>query len=208
MTHIGENVLQASADDVQKIRSTLRFSLGALKDYTDSAIPYSSLHLLDKYLLHLLWEFNDQAFHWYKEYQLNKVCFSLINLLANPVSALYYTAIKDRLYCDSIDSINRISCQYVLYQLFNVVTKNIACIIPHLSEEMYMHLPQKQSSSFFQHAQNYKLGDWENADVNRLMETFLNIRRDINKKLGASTLDAIVEIEASSNLASDIKVSY
>lgn len=57
---ISSNVLQASADEVQKIRNTLRFAVGALTDYAPSEnLP--SLKIIDKYLLHLLYEFDTQV---------------------------------------------------------------------------------------------------------------------------------------------------
>lgn len=61
MAHITTNVLQASAEEVQKIRSVLRFALGALNDYQEEPIPYSSLLTIDKYLLHLLWNYDNQV---------------------------------------------------------------------------------------------------------------------------------------------------
>lgn len=58
---VSERLLQTSADEVQKIRGILRFVLGALSDYTFSDIPYNSLTLIDKYILHLLWTFDSQV---------------------------------------------------------------------------------------------------------------------------------------------------
>lgn len=61
MAYVSQNVLQASADEVQKIRSVLRFALGALHDYKDEFIDYKSLTLIDKYMLHTLWKFHHQV---------------------------------------------------------------------------------------------------------------------------------------------------
>ena len=52
--------LQQSADDVQKIRSILRFLLGNLNDLTCvqlANIKQSHLGLTDRFILHLLTEF-------------------------------------------------------------------------------------------------------------------------------------------------------
>lgn len=61
MASVSQNVLQASADEVQKIRSVLRFALGALHDYKHELVDYKSLTLIDKYMLHELWKFHHQV---------------------------------------------------------------------------------------------------------------------------------------------------
>lgn len=55
--NVTTNVLEASLEEVQKIRSILRFALGALFDYNNYPVDYNSLLIIDKYLLHLLCEF-------------------------------------------------------------------------------------------------------------------------------------------------------
>lgn len=59
---VSSNILQSSADEVQKVRNVMRFALGALNDFKNSVANYNSLHLIDKYLLHLLYSFNKQVF--------------------------------------------------------------------------------------------------------------------------------------------------
>lgn len=58
VAHVSQTALQASADEVQKIRSVLRFALGALHDYSERHIDYKALMPIDQYLLHLLWNFH------------------------------------------------------------------------------------------------------------------------------------------------------
>lgn len=128
-----------------------------------------------------------------KEYQFNKVCVNVINFLTNEISALYYTSIKDRLYCEESDSINRRCVQYVLHKIFHVITKAIAPVVPHLAEEMNMYLPNKRYESFFQ--ENFTVGAWENNDMGSFVENkLLKIKKVVNKAVGASTLDSAVEI--------------
>ena len=57
---VSQSVIKSSAEAVHKIRIVLRFLLGALHDYTPSD-GKNSLCLLDRYLLHLLFEFHQQV---------------------------------------------------------------------------------------------------------------------------------------------------
>lgn len=59
---VTENVLKSSSDETQKIRNTLRFIVACLNDYNDCSEPsFNELKVIDRYLLHLLYEFNLQV---------------------------------------------------------------------------------------------------------------------------------------------------
>lgn len=61
-SHVSPTVLQASAEEVQKIRGTLRYSLSCLYDFEETKkVNYSLLSIVDKYMLHLLYHFNLQV---------------------------------------------------------------------------------------------------------------------------------------------------
>ncbi|XP_044269730.1 isoleucine--tRNA ligase, mitochondrial isoform X2 [Tribolium madens] len=200
LAHISNNVLQASADELHKIRSVIRFALGCLYDYQPSNVDYKNLSLLDKYMLHLLYLFHEQTVEAIKDYRFQQICKSVINLLTNPVSALYYNGIKDRLYCDPIDSISRKSSQFVLLQIFEIVTQAIGPIVPHLVEEMFLHLPQKNGKTFFTSTHSKAETYWKNDTVDKVMEVVLNIKKDINKEIGAGTQNTVVKIGLSKKI--------
>lgn len=63
-SQVSPTVLQASADEVQKIRGALRYALSCLYDYKDVKLHYSLLNLVDKYMLHLLYNFNLQVLNY------------------------------------------------------------------------------------------------------------------------------------------------
>lgn len=206
VAHISSNVLQASADELQKIRSIIRFTLGCLEDYHPSAIDKENLSLLDKYLLHMLYELDSTIKDDIKNYHFQRVCKSVIFFLTNSVSALYYTGIKDRLYCDEQDSPTRRGSQFILLQLFEIITQAIAPIVPHLVEEMFMHLPQKNGKSFFTTIHNQPEDYWKNDTVAEVMDSVLLMKKEITKAVGTSTLDTAVEVTLSYRLAKLMQV--
>jgi isoleucyl-tRNA synthetase len=131
---------------------------------------------------------------------------NVINLLTNPISALYYNGIKDRLYCDALDDISRKSSQFVLLQVFEIVTQAIAPIVPHLVEEMFLYLRQKNGKTFFTSTHGKPESHWNDAAVNKVMDVVLSIKKDINKEVGASTLDWDVKITFSQKFHKLIQV--
>lgn len=59
------------------------------------------------------------------------------------VSNLYCHAVRDRLYCDSLDSPERQQCVQVLTHTLETVLRAMGPIVPHLAEEICMHWPGK-----------------------------------------------------------------
>ncbi|KAK5642697.1 hypothetical protein RI129_008864 [Pyrocoelia pectoralis] len=206
ITHVSTNVLQASADEVQKVRSVLRFALGALFDYEENTIHNTPLLIIDKYMLHLLYNFHNHVFQAYNSYEYNKLSQSINNFVTNPVSSLYYLAIKDRLYCDEQYSPSRKAAQFVLLQLAKIITKCIAPTVPHLAEELYLHFPQKHKESFF-HLQPLDVEkSWYNPEIAELMENvILKIKRELHKLVGTNTLSQNVQIRLSEITSQQLK---
>ncbi|KAJ8985159.1 hypothetical protein NQ317_012811 [Molorchus minor] len=193
LANVSTNVLQTSAEQVQKIRSILRFALSCLSDYEMSDNDYKSLLLIDRYMLHIMHQFHQQITEFVRNYQFHKVSSTVLNLITNSISGVYYTAIKDRLYCEHVDSSSRRAAQYVLLQIFEIVSQAIGPIVPHLVEEMYIHLLPKDKKTYFTSNHVKPIEEWHNSKVEKAMELVLSIRKDVNKELDA-TLDADVTL--------------
>lgn len=58
LAHVTRNVLQSSVEEVQKIRSILRFALGGLSEYRKSERDWENTLIIDRYVLHLLYDFH------------------------------------------------------------------------------------------------------------------------------------------------------
>lgn len=128
------------------------------------------------------------------DYQFNKVAALVGHFVANSLSSLYYTTIKDRLYCDHRNSERRISTQFALYNVFNVVTQWVAPIVPHLAEELYSFLTQKTADSFFMQRPLTVKNEWQNENLAKFMAMVLDIRTEINKEHTTGTLDVAVNV--------------
>lgn len=130
----------------------------------------------------------------------------MINILTNQISGLYYTSIKDRLYCENVHSPSRRAAQYTLYNIFKVVSLAIAPILPHLVEEMYQYLPQKASKTYFSGHHQRLDSYWLNKDLENTMQDILNCRKDMNKIFEGRTLDMDITIKCPENSFKNMKV--
>ncbi|XP_041036098.1 isoleucine--tRNA ligase, mitochondrial isoform X1 [Carcharodon carcharias] len=143
---IGQNILQAARDDVFKLRNTLRFMLGNLCNFdpkTD-AVPSEQLLMVDQYMLHLLQDYSTKVTEAYKDYDFGKVIRLVLAFINRELSNFYFSIIKDRLYCEDEKHPKRLSCQTVLDEALDVITRSVAPILPHLAEEVFQHRVNKE----------------------------------------------------------------
>uniref|UniRef100_A0A3B4XQV8 Isoleucine--tRNA ligase, mitochondrial n=1 Tax=Seriola lalandi dorsalis TaxID=1841481 RepID=A0A3B4XQV8_SERLL len=140
---IGPSALNSARDSIGKLRNTLKFLLGNLHgfDPLTQAVDSKEMHYIDQYMLHLLREYSMKVTDAYSEFDAGRVIRVLQAFIARDVSSFYFSIIKDRLYCDPEDSLGRRSCQTVLEEVLDGVTRSIAPILPHLAEEVYLHAP-------------------------------------------------------------------
>ncbi|XP_070834709.1 isoleucine--tRNA ligase, mitochondrial isoform X1 [Chaetodon trifascialis] len=141
--HIGPSALNSARDSISKLRNTLRFLLGNLWGFDPrvQAVDPKEMHYIDQYMLHLLHEYSIKVTDAYSEFDASRVIRVLQAFITKDLSSFYFSIIKDRLYCDPKDSLGRRSCQTVLEEILDGVTRSIAPILPHLAEEVYLYAP-------------------------------------------------------------------
>ncbi|KAK0133645.1 Isoleucine--tRNA ligase, mitochondrial [Merluccius polli] len=140
---IGPMALQSARDSISKLRNTLRFLLGNLQgfDPRTQAVDPKEMHYIDQYMLHLLRKYSMKA-----EFDAGRAIRVLQAFINGDLSSFYFSIIKDRLYCEPEDSVGRRSCQTVLEEVLDGLTRSIAPILPHLAEEVYLHAPGHEES--------------------------------------------------------------
>lgn len=71
-----------------------------------------------------------------------------MNFLTNTVSPVYCHLIKDRLYCDEVESPTRLAAMEVACEILIVLARSIAPIVPHLAEEVWLYHPENLGKQF------------------------------------------------------------
>ncbi|KAF8401487.1 hypothetical protein HHK36_012427 [Tetracentron sinense] len=139
---IGPQVLRQMSDIYRKLRGTLRYLLSNLHDWNpESAVPYSSLPMIDQHALFQLENVVKNITESYENYQFYKI-FQIIQRFAIvDLSNFYFDVAKDRLYVGGTMSFTRRSCQTVLAAHLLSIVRVIAPILPHLAEDVWQNLP-------------------------------------------------------------------
>jgi isoleucyl-tRNA synthetase len=79
----------------------------------------------------------------YETYQLHKVFRLLHDFCAVQISAVYGNAMKDRLYCEAVDSPLRRRCQFVMHRMVLALTKMLAPILVFTADEAWEQISHK-----------------------------------------------------------------
>lgn len=142
---LNDLVLKQNSDFLQKIRNVCRFLLGNLhlSDFNprEDGVKYEDLSNLDRYLLHILSDYNRKVVSAYDTLNFSGVCRALVTLIPHDLSSFYFDIIKDRLYCEAEDGNKRRSTLTVLSLILETFLRSVAPIAPHLAEEVGLHNP-------------------------------------------------------------------
>ncbi len=144
----GENLIAQTEDAYRKIRNTLRFAMMACCDFDPAAdAEEPTEHSVDLWMrmqLHLLLRDVRTAYDRYEFHRAMRLIYEFCTVQA---SSVYFSAIKDRLYCESPDAIRRRASQTVTHELLMTLVKLLAPVMPHTAEDAWTHIPNKPDGS-------------------------------------------------------------
>jgi len=133
-----------ASDEYRKVRNTIRFCLGNLKDFDPTKDRYelteADAETLDYWARCKLNELIRDVRMGYENYAFRRVRDSLFNFCNDTLSAVYMAAIKDRLYCEATDSPKRRRSQTVLFDIADSLIRLMAPILVHTADEAFLAL--------------------------------------------------------------------
>ncbi|KAH9063221.1 isoleucyl-tRNA synthetase [Lactarius vividus] len=220
---ISPKILEQASESLRKIRNSARFILGNIGDAGARAefasVPRDGLGLVDRYVMHELYELEQTALNSYAQYNFPKVISTLTNFTNITLSSLYFDITKDNLYANSPSSLERRSTVTVLQLVLDTLVHIIAPVLPHLAEEIHSTLRGRPStemshgSSVFTRPWVPLSSEWHDPTAGKEMAQLLEVRSTVlglleqarGKRQLSSSTEAEVDIilpEVDSDLAS------
>jgi isoleucyl-tRNA synthetase len=143
---VSEAMIARMADVYFKIRNTFRYLLGNLGDYRDfdpqrHRVPYNQMPEIDRWALCRTRRLLEAVTRAYDRFEFFRVYQLVHQFCAVDLSGFYFDVLKDRLYCEAVDSPLRRSAQSVLDTILRVLTPVVAPILVHTAEEIWDYLP-------------------------------------------------------------------
>jgi isoleucyl-tRNA synthetase len=191
---VSDAILKQVAEVYRKIRNTLRYLLGNLKDYdpVTNEVDYVDLPELDRYALNKLARMQERVMQAYRNYEFHVVFHEVNNFCAVDMSAFYLDVLKDRLYTSAPDSLARRSAQTVLYKILTVLVKLIAPILTHTADEVWEFIPGVTEESVQLVSWEPVHTEWMDDKLEKKWEKILEVRGEIAKALEEARKEKII----------------
>jgi isoleucyl-tRNA synthetase len=138
---VSQALLTNVAEVYRKIRNTCRFLISNLYDFDHAkdGIAIDSMSLIDRYALEKLFQLNTKIRAAYAQSDFTAVSHALADYCTKELSSLYLDIIKDRLYVEKHNGVERRSAQTVCWYILDTLTKLIAPILSFTAEQLSDH---------------------------------------------------------------------
>uniref|UniRef100_A0A915M0H9 Isoleucine--tRNA ligase n=1 Tax=Meloidogyne javanica TaxID=6303 RepID=A0A915M0H9_MELJA len=152
---IGPSMVRDLQSRLKGIRLILRFILGTMETAQKLNLNYNEfggntkngsmdipqLQTIDRYILARLNDFSKLIRSRYNDYRFGKLMEEYFQFTQKDASS-YITSVRDRLYCEPINSTSHQSVLFTLNKLGYTLVRLIAPILPHLAAEFFTYHPQ------------------------------------------------------------------
>ncbi|HHP9139869.1 TPA: isoleucine--tRNA ligase [Listeria monocytogenes] len=182
---VSDEILKQVSEVYRKIRNTMRFLLGNINDFnpTTNTVSYENLREVDKYMLIKLNDLVKNVKDSYEAFEFSTIYHQINNFCTVELSQFYMDFAKDVVYIEAADSHDRRAMQTVFYEAVVTLTKLLAPILPHTTEEVWNSLIGEGAESI--HLQDLPdvkvLADSE--EITAKWDAFMQIRDNVQKAL-------------------------
>ncbi len=138
-------ILDQLVESFRKYRNTCRYVVANLYDFDPAqhSLEDARLSELDRYALARLGDVVARVRRAYEEYEFHIVFRTLVEYVNVELSAFYLDVLKDRLYCDGVDSPSRRAAQTTIYAIGRALATLAAPILSFTTEDIWTHLPKR-----------------------------------------------------------------
>ncbi|MCL2018438.1 MAG: isoleucine--tRNA ligase [Oscillospiraceae bacterium] len=144
---VSDDLLKQVSETYRKIRNTARFILGNLGGFNPDAdmAQKDGLFELDKWALTCFDALVEKVLTAYENLDFYLAYHAINNFCVVDMSNFYLDIIKDRLYCEKTNGIERKSAQTSMFIILHGLSKLIAPILCYTADEIWAELPKFSS---------------------------------------------------------------
>lgn len=197
---ISKEILGQLSDAYKKIRNTARFILGNLSNkggfqIDKDGVSDDKLFEIDKWALLKLDELIDKVNAAYEAFDYHIVFHAIHNFCVIDMSNFYLDILKDRLYCEAVDSVSRRAAQTTIYRILSAISRLIAPIMSFTADEIWSYIPHSandNAESIFLNDMPVKSGISVSDEFKAKWELIAAIREDAKKALEIKRADKVI----------------
>ncbi|MDR0951938.1 MAG: isoleucine--tRNA ligase [Oscillospiraceae bacterium] len=192
-----EGIFKQLSEVYLKIRNTARFILGNLNGFDPDALtPYGEMDELDRWAVSELNLLVSRCHEAFENYEFYNVIHAVHKFCVVSLSNFYLDIIKDRLYCDGVNSPERRSAQSAMYIILDAFVRLLAPLLSFTADEIWLAMPHDKSAR----AESVMLNDMPELFPDRIFELdtaarwdmLIALRDDVNGALEAARAEKII----------------
>ena len=202
-----KEIFKQLSQNYLKFRNTARYCLGNLDGFdANHLVAPEDMLELDRWAVTKLNEVIETGFKAYDNYEFHVLTHAINDFCVVELSSFYLDIIKDRLYCEERNSLQRRSAQTALYLIVDALAKLYAPILAFTADEIWQAMPHREGDD----VRNVVLNDMAqpyteyalDADTMQKWDTLIALRDDVNLVLEAARKDKRIgkALEAQVNL--------
>ncbi len=195
---ISDEILKRVVEGYRRIRNTLKFLLGNIKDFNleRDGLTTDDLFEIDRYALVMTQAMQDEVLACYRRYEFHTAVSRLQIFCSEDLGAFYLDILKDRLYTTSTNSQARRSAQTTLYHITHALLRLMAPILSFTAEEAWKDLHDGDALTIFTECYHV-LPTQDNA--NALTEKWARLR-----EIRAQAMRRIEDVRATGKIGSSL----
>ena len=181
---VSERGIKEMSEAYRKIRNTFRYLLGNLEDFKSfdpDGVDLAGLHPIDHWVLGQLNKVIRDVRAAYERFEFYRVYQRIYQFCAVELSSFYLDVLKDRLYAEAPTGHDRRAAQFVLATLHDQLTRLLAPVLPHTTDELWEYRPAKPGEAASVHLAEFPEPDarWDDDQRDARWEELLKLREQI-----------------------------
>ena len=160
-----DEIFKQLSQNYLKFRNTAKFCLDNLVGFdADHLVQPADMLPLDKWAVTRLNDLITKVFAAYDNYEFHVVSHMVNDFCVVDLSSFYFDILKDRLYCDAAEGLERRSAQTALFLILDAMTRLFAPILAFTCDEIWLAMPHRSSD------------DARNVLFNEMVQPYTDIR--------------------------------
>ena len=189
-----DSIFQQLSQNYLKFRNTAKFCLDNLVDFDpNQLVAPEDMPELDRWAITRLNALLERCEAAYQNYEFFTVSHAINEFCVVTLSSLYLDIIKDQLYCDGKDSLQRRSAQTALWLILDAMTREFAPILAFTCDEIWQQMPHRDGDDPRNVLLNLMVKPYEgyalSAEQMAVWDTAIRVRSDVNGVLERARAD-------------------
>lgn len=193
---ISKGIIKQVAEVYRKIRNTARFILGNISDFdVNNSVSYEELQEIDKWALTKLNKLIEDCSNAYDGYDFKKAYQAINQFCVVDMSNFYLDIIKDRLYTEKPNSIERRAAQTTMYEILQALVRILAPMTCFTAEEIWKFMPHKDNEKLDSVMLSYypEINEkYNNKELEEKWNKIIKIKELVSKKLEEARSEKVI----------------